>query len=282
MTVAEFLKESGAKLQKAGISSARLDTLLLLEDATGRDRSWLLANQDYVLSKQQIPTLKSMVERRSSHEPLAYIRGKSEFYGRKFLVTADTLQPRPETETMIELLKQFVEDGRWKMEDGSRIIDVGTGSGCLAITAKLELPEATVFATDISKPCLKVARENAKKHQAEVQFFEGNLLDPLPPSIFHLPSSKFAILANLPYVPDSHTINQAATYEPKVAIFGGEDGLDYYRRMFKQIKDADLTIQHILTESLPPHHQALEEIASGCDFKLVQTQDFIQHFTAVN
>src|SRR5690606_30273863 len=134
--------------------SARLDCLILLGDALGKDRAWLLANGDEVLSVKTQSQLKNAVNRRASHEPIAYIRGKSEFFGREFTVTPATLQPRPETETMIELLSKLITPHfkNYKARPcNMRIVDVGTGSGCLAVTVKLEWPEAIVHAIDINE-----------------------------------------------------------------------------------------------------------------------------------
>ncbi len=266
--VNDWLSQATKTLSDAQISTARLDSLILLEDATGKDRAWLLAHPDTLLQGDILQKLKMQVERRAAHEPLAYIRGKSEFYGREFLITPDTLQPRPETETMLELLFEQVKSRKLKVES---IIDVGTGSGAIAITVKLELPELSVSATDISQPALSIAQKNADKLQAKVAFYEGDLLEPID-------NNFDIVLANLPYVPTGHEINQAAMQEPSIAIFGGEDGLDLYRRMFEQISKLSSKPKYILTESLPYQHAALAGIAKVSGFKLSSTKDFIQQF----
>lgn len=245
---------------------------MLLEDTTGKDRSWLLAHPDFELTDQQTTILHRQVERRAKHEPLAYIRGKSEFFGRTFKVTPDTLQPRPETETMIELLLEQVKSKKLRVES---LVDVGTGSGCIAITAKLELPQTNVYATDISEKCLHIAQKNAKRLQADIEFKQGNLLEPVSSINYSLST---IILANLPYVPDNFHINQAALFEPKLAIFGGEDGLDYYRQLFTQIDALSNKPNMIYTESLPPQHGDLQIIADQHGYHLSTTEDFIQAF----
>lgn len=291
MNVNDWLLEKTGNLAKAGIPTARLDCLILLEDATEKNRSWLLAHPDHVLQGRFLQKLDKQVERRMKHEPLAYIRGKSEFYGREFKVNADTLQPRPETETMIELLKEFIQNQQnpsllevRPLTDGINarflVVDVGTGSGCLAITAKLELPNAEVIGSDISPACLKIAKQNAIRLNAEVEFLHGDLLQPLSPPTSHLLPS--IILANLPYVPDGHTINQAAMFEPKIAIFGGSDGLDFYRRLFEQVAKLPFKPKYILSESLPFQHAELAEIAVSKHYKLIKTTDFIQVFQQIS
>lgn len=278
MTLGVLLKKMTELLTDAGIVTARLDTLLLMEDVTGKERAWILAHHEFVLDKKSIIKLGELVKRRANHEPLAYIRGRSEFYGREFLVTPDTLQPRSETETMIDLLKNLLEHNYdvsrvrpWKM------VDVGTGSGCLAITAKLEWPEAEVYATEINGAALKVAKMNAVKLRADVKFYKGNLLQP----VSSLASSPLPLilLCNLPYVPDNHTINKAAMQEPAVAIFGGEDGLDLYRELFIQIRKVSVAPRYVLTESLPFQQKKLAEIAKEHDYIQTEEEDFIQIFS---
>ncbi len=274
MNVQEWIDQTTRQFKNAGIASARLDALVLLEDAAGRDRAWLLAHPESTLENQTVKKLKAQIERRTAHEPLAYIRGRSEFYGREFSITPATLQPRPETETMVELLLDQVRSKEWQPKS---IVDIGTGSGAIAITAKLELPELAVYATEINADALKIARQNAKNLHAEIAFYKGNLLEPLlylKPPISH----PVAIVANLPYVPDRLTINEAAMHEPEIAIFGGTDGLDLYRQMFAQITGSKYQIPNILTESLPFQHQALAEIAGAAGYSLVITDDFIQAF----
>lgn len=268
MITSDWLKQATTKLNEAGVGTARLDALVLLEDATGHDRAYLLAHPEKELASELVSELASKLQKRVEHEPLAYIRGKTEFYGREFIVDNSVLEPRPESETMIELLKTVTGLP-------SHIVDVGTGSGALAITAKLEVPTANVSAIDVDPGCLTVARQNAKKHQTEIKFHQGNLLEPLKDS-----KDKLALLCNLPYVPDSFTINQAAMREPKIAIFGGPDGLDYYRQLFKQIDSFKLNVKYVLAESMPPQHYKLAQIANNeHSYKLQKTDDFIQVFT---
>ncbi len=282
MKIEEWLKKNTRLLTKAGIATARLDTLVLLEDLLHTARTQLLAHDDKVLTSEQLKKLDEQISRRAHHEPLAYIRGKSEFYGREFLVTKDTLEPRPETETMVELLKKL--RGPRAQGEGLSLVDIGTGSGCIAITAKLEFPDAQVIATDISEQCLKIAKQNAQKLGADIKFLQGDLLKPLSALL----SEPWALLCNLPYVPDSHTINESAMFEPKLAIFGGPDGLDLYRRLFSQIKNANNPYdrmksyrsgaRYVLTESLPFQHEKLTKIAEQSGYTLVTTDDFIQVF----
>lgn len=265
MTISQWLKQANKKLESASVPTARLDTEVLLAEVLKKDRSWLHAHSDFNLQRSDLHRLDAQVERRAQHEPLAYIRGRSEFYGRRFFVTPDTLQPRPETETMITVLKEL---------SPLKIVDIGTGSGCIAITAKLELPASEVLASDISDECLKVAKRNAKNLSAEVTFMKSDLLLDLPTK--HL--SESILCCNLPYVPTDFAINTAASHEPDIALFGGQDGLDYYRQLFEQIISLPPRYrpQAILTESMPPQHVGITAIAKQANYGLAITKDFIQ------
>ncbi|MBI3624279.1 peptide chain release factor N(5)-glutamine methyltransferase [Candidatus Saccharibacteria bacterium] len=266
MKVDDWLRMAANQLKVGGISTARLDVLVLLESTVRKDRAWLLAHTEAVLPSSQVKKLSSQLKRRLNYEPLAYIRGKSEFYGREFLVSKDTLEPRPETEAIIEQVKQL------KLAPLCVLADVGTGSGALAITVKQLLPHLTVIATDISQSALKIARQNAIEHKVNIKFYHGNLLDPLSfrPDV---------IIANLPYVPDGFTINEAAMQEPRLAIFGGGDGLDLYRQLFDQLRQRHWRPQYIVTEALPPQHHKLRSVASRHGFIQLHQDDFIQVFT---
>lgn len=273
MKIAEWLKQAEMKLTEAGIGSAQLDALILLEDELGKDRAHLLAHPEIILETPAqgytLCRLEAKLERRLKHEPMAYIRSFSEFYGRNFKIDKRVLEPRVESEAMIELLLNL------NLPAAPQIADIGTGSGALAITAKLELPEAQVLATEIDKAALEVAKQNAKELGADIKFLQGDLLQPLLSTNYYLPTT---ILANLPYVPNNWQINEAAAMEPRVAIFGGVDGLDLYRRLFGQISARAHMPQFVLTESLPPQHQKLSDIAASHQYKLHKSNDFIQVF----
>jgi release factor glutamine methyltransferase len=266
MKLGNFLKFGEEKLKKAGIGSARLDTLIMLEDSLHKDRSWILAHPEYELSNLHAKRLSRKVERRAKHVPLAYIRGHTEFYGRHFKVNRHVLEPRPESETMVELLKKL------NLPNRPAIADVGTGNGAIGITAALECPGSTVDLYDISSGALAVAKHNTHLHELKLHVRKMNLLSrPLRPYD--------VIMANLPYVPDRWQINQAAMAEPRIAIFGGPDGLDIYRKLFHQLQRFTWKPNYILTESLPPQHEALAAIAAANGFKLYRSDDFIQVFS---
>lgn len=280
-TISEWLQAAQARLTTAGIATARLDCLVLLEDATGIDRAQILAHDDSTLQIEIVEMLNKKIAQRAHHEPLAYIRGTTEFYGRDFTLNHHVLEPRPESETMIGLLKTYMP-GQLRHPAGlhedcpSTIVDVGTGSGALAITAKLEVPDSTVLGIDIDEQCLAVARKNARQHHVGIEFLCGDLLQPL--SQRSALSAQLALLANLPYVPDNFQINPAAMREPRLAIFGGPDGLDLYRRLFAQAAALPRKPRYILTESMPPQHKPLADIAQAAGYSPETDEDFIQVF----
>ncbi len=266
-SLSTWLRSNEHTLAKSGIDTARLDCLVLLENELAINRAKLLANQhEILLTTKQINRLAKQVKRRATHEPLAYIRGKTEFYGHEFFVSKDTLEPRPESEDMIAILQSLSG-----IRDNDHLVDVGTGSAALAICSQLVLPNIQVSATEISQKAITIAEKNVARYNLHIPILHGNLLDPLstPPDV---------ILANLPYVPNSHTINKAAMQEPAIAIFGGDDGLDVYREMFSQMSHRKWRPIYILTESLPPQHRNLETIANAHGYQQTKEADFIQLF----
>jgi release factor glutamine methyltransferase len=267
MNIELWLETSIAKLEDAGVSTAKLDAEVLLADTLSKDRSWLHAHPEHSLQGPTLQKLDTQIDRRAEHEPIAYIRGKSEFYGREFIVSADTLQPRPETETMIDMIKEL---------SSIKVIDVGTGSGCIAITAKLELPASDVLACDISDACIDIAKKNSDNLSADIEVVKSDLIADI--NVKKLKESTLA--CNLPYVPLDFNINEAARHEPDLALFGGQDGLDYYRQMFEQIISLPPQFKPVvvLTESMPTQHDALALIARQADYELTNTNDFIQQF----
>lgn len=267
MTVNDWLLAATEELTAANIETARLDALVLLSDELNKNSAQLLAAPDVILSKPQLQGLEADLERRKQHEPLAYIRQKSEFFGREFAVNQDVLIPRPETETMIELALKLPPAAR------KSFVDVGTGSGAIAITLACELGAVQVLATDISPAALAVARGNCVKHQATVDLHQADLLKDVP-----LPDG-VTVVANLPYVPDNYTINPAAAHEPPLALFAGPDGLDLYRRLFEQLKAANHR-GYVLTEALPAQHHYLAQLARSYGYTQEDRQDFIQVFAS--
>ena len=216
------------RLIRAGIppDQASIDAEVLARHVLGWDRAKYLMRRHESFPEHTADRFEAAIEQRERRVPVAYITGHREFWGLDFEVSPAVLIPRPETELMVEAALKFLSS----TAGSPRIADVGTGSGCLAVTLACECPQATVVATDVSRSALAVARRNASRHgvTARVQFVATSFLDGVQPP-FDL------ILANPPYVPRSHEATLSAdvrNHEPALAVFGrGDDGLDDVREV---------------------------------------------------
>ncbi|MEH7491615.1 peptide chain release factor N(5)-glutamine methyltransferase [Neobacillus niacini] len=201
---------------------------LLLRHFTGMTRAQLFANVRDDLTQDQWEVFEKAVHEHVKGTPVQYIIGSEEFYGRKFIVNEEVLIPRPETEELVyETLKRI-------NKRDLKVVDIGTGSGAIAISLKLEQPSLSVYASDIAEESLKVARENARLLGAEVEFVQGDLLQPFRGQKFDV------VISNPPYIPvsDIETMSVVVTeHEPHRALFAGEDGLDFYRRFMVELPE---------------------------------------------
>ena len=222
MIVKESLAYSRQLLAANNIEEACIEGELLLRNALDLNRVQLYQNFNNELEAEQQQVLDCLIERRIKGEPIAYIRKNREFYGQEFYVNCDVLIPHPETEHLVEKVIELAGE-----YESPLIADIGTGSGDIAISLTLKLPQARIYATDISIAALKVAGLNCRKHGVadKVSLLEGNLLEPLPQPVDF-------IVANLPYVKNADI--GAACFEPRLALDGGEDGLDVIRRLCRQ------------------------------------------------
>lgn len=201
---------------------------LLLRHITGMSRAQLFANVRDDLQQDQWDVFEEAVTQHVKGTPVQYIIGSEEFYGRTFIVNEEVLIPRPETEELVyETLKRIIQREL-------KVVDIGTGSGAIAISLKLEHPSLQVYASDIAEQSLKVARENASRLGAEVEFVQGDLLQPFRGQKFDV------VISNPPYIPlsDIETMSVVVTeHEPHRALFAGEDGLDFYRRFMAELPE---------------------------------------------
>lgn len=276
VTISKWLKQATPQLKDAGIASARLDALILLEDVLGHDRAWLIAHDDEILTASQQQKLNKYVIRRSTHIPLAYIRGFIEFYGRRFMVNPKVLIPRPETEEMIDLIKALPDLPR---DNGypPLLIDVGTGSGCIGITARLECPKLEVWLTDIDKDALAVARHNFRRLKEElnitkfwrVQYYHRDLLE-----LGHTPHIASIITANLPYVAKGFEITPDARHEPDIALFAEDEGYQLIERLLPQAASVLLPGGYLLLESDPWQQDRIATTAKTAGFQEVSRRRF--------
>ncbi len=258
MNVEAWLLTTSKVLSDNSIDTARLDTEVLLADELQKDRSWLVAHADDAINIKILERLNSKANQRAQHIPLAYIRNKQEFYGRDFYVNSHVLVPRPESEAIIELLKEL------ELPPNARIADVGCGSGCLGITAALERPDTVVSFLDIDKNALAVTKKNASSYGLTGQeYYQGNLLEAHP-------EEYDVLICNLPYVPQNYPVNEATKHEPKIALFSGADGLVHYRTLFKQLQTKFYGNPIILAEALLNQQSKLKKIAEESGWKFIR------------
>jgi release factor glutamine methyltransferase len=224
MTLLEVLQSTTAYLTKRGIETPRLNAEHLLAHALKRKRIELYLEFERVLTEAELAPLRELVKRRGQGEPLQHLLGTVEFAGRVFLCDKRALVPRPETEQLVELLSSKIENRE------SRIVDIGTGSGVIALSLAARFPEAKVTATDISDDALALARENAARLgvTSRIEFLRGDLLIDVS-HVYDL------IVANLPYVAanDRETLSREVLRDPEVALFGGERGDEVVRRLIE-------------------------------------------------
>lgn len=226
MDVSQALRMARAKLHNMS-ESAGLDARLLLGAALGRDPTWLMAHPEAPLDKGQAETFHRGLQRYLSGEALPYILGWWEFYGRRFLVAPDVLIPRPETELMVETALAFLQERRRP----ARAVDIGTGSGCVAISLLAEIPKLRITAVDRSAAALSVARENALRLGVvdRISLVQADLMKPLD-------SAWDLVCANLPYIPEGDLASlEVAQREPRLALDGGPDGLTLVRRLLGEL-----------------------------------------------
>jgi release factor glutamine methyltransferase len=275
MNAGEWLKANTQRLREAGIATARLDCLILLEDALSQSRAWLLAHPEVVLAKSQLTILNTNVAQRLHHKPIAYIRGRKMFYGREFRVGPAVLVPRPETEMLIKLYKKV--SSIHPLPARPKVADIGCGSGCIGITIALESPDAQVDMYDIDSAALTLAAANAKHYGIPVTFFHENLLS----GAIAAHRQYDIIIANLPYVPEGSAISPAAAFEPRSALFAGKDGLDLYISFWQQIGTLAHHPTAVITEANLDQHDMLAALARSAGYTQQYVQGLAQLFMPV-
>lgn len=255
MTIADWLALAANELADAMIPSARLDAEVILAHTLGKPRTWLHAHADEELDPRRRDIAEARVALRLERVPVAYIIGHKEFYGRRFMVTTHTLIPRPESEEIITQLGSWLSNH----PKAKHLVDIGTGSGALGITAALEYPQLNVTLTDVSDKALKVAAKNAELHKANVTMVESDLLDkyPLRPHV---------ILANLPYVDPSWATSPETLHEPDLALYASDGGLALIHQLIQQAATQLATGGTILLEADPRQHEAIIDYAKQQGF----------------
>ena len=219
-------------LTQKGVDSPRLSAELLLSHVLGLKRIELYTQYNKVVLQEQLDRLRDLVKRAGLHEPVVYLVGKTEFYSIEFEVTPDCLIPRPETELLVQRSIEFLR----KRTGPQLVCDLCTGCGVMAVAVAKNVPDARVLATDISEPALAVAAKNVEKHklQERIELRKGDLFEPLVPQL-----DQFDLIAcNPPYVSAAEyeaLEKNVKDYEPRIALYAGEDGLDLYRRIVEKV-----------------------------------------------
>ncbi|MFA6429784.1 MAG: peptide chain release factor N(5)-glutamine methyltransferase [Patescibacteria group bacterium] len=269
MTIRELLKTWTPLFQQhlrpLDLSTAHLEIELLLAHILKKDRSWVAVHDETPLTSRQNGLFEGFARRRLKQEPMAYILGHKAFYGREFLTDARALIPRPETELLVERAILHLK----KQASSTLVIDVGTGSGAIAATIALEVPSATVIASDVDKKALALARKNIKRLRANVQLQQANLLDKsLLKQLGRSRAKQLVIVANLPYLPlsDRTILAKSVTkYEPIQALFTKDHGLFLLRALIEQLatfQECDQRPLVLLAEFDPPQAETLCRIAA--------------------
>lgn len=275
-TIAEAIAEGARRLQALAVDEKRRTASVLLCHVLGLERTQLFTGSEKQVDESGYEDYLRLIERRAAGEPLQYITGHQEFYGLDFIVTSDVLIPRPETEFLVERVIKLIKEST---EETPLVVDVGTGSGCIAVAVAVHVAQARVIATDCSHAALDVARQNADKQgvASRIEFFEGDLLEPL--ALRGLEGQVDLIVSNPPYVPAAdleHLQREIREHEPRLALFGGDDGLDFYRRLLRDsrrfLNPRGKLVFEIGFSQLP----AIREIIYANNFELVEVTEDLQ------
>lgn len=258
MTIGRHIHEATKRLTDAGCDSPRLDAELLLGHVLSLNRAQLIARSEELLSPDEERTYQALLDRRAQREPLAYIVGHKEFFGLELETTPHVLVPRPETELLVEQTVRLSHE--IAPAANVRIADIGTGSGAIAISLALSLPEAVVYAVDRSTAALAVAARNCQRHGVEtrVRLLAGDLLAPLPEPVD-------IVVANLPYISPAEIpslMPEVRLFEPQGALDGGDDGLELIRRLLQQVMRQPRRPQAVLLEIGAHQGEMVLQIAS--------------------
>ncbi|MFZ0921174.1 MAG: peptide chain release factor N(5)-glutamine methyltransferase [Candidatus Dormiibacterota bacterium] len=251
----DVLRLSTTYLGDHGSTSSRLDSELLCAHALGLRRIDLYLQFDRPLDEAELTSVRELVRRRGKGEPVAYITGTREFYGRPFHVTSDVLVPRPDTETLVQQAVAFLRD---RPGAELRVADLGTGSGCIAITLAAEVTAVRAVGTDVSTAALDVARENAESLGVDVSFVECSWADCIE-------GGYDLIVSNPPYVTtqEFETVERdVRDFEPRDALLGGDDGLDAYRPLLVSVRDHAIAAR-VMLEVDPRHAEAVTALVSA-------------------
>lgn len=271
-SIEQWLSEASTRLKDVDIPSAKLDAELILAHTLRKPRTYLHAHSDEALDVRQLEIADARLELRHERTPIAYIVGHKEFYGRRFKTTPAALIPRPETESFIELLRGIMPINLPLAPEKRTLVDVGTGTGAIGITAKLEWPELSVTLTDISQQALNLAQQNAELLQADVQLHKGDLLRGYGAPID-------IIVSNPPYVDRSWDVSPETHSEPDLALYASSNGLALIKPLLAQANELLRPGGSLLLEADERQHAAIIQLATSYGLKHSSSLGLVLHFT---
>ncbi|QEK13241.1 peptide chain release factor N(5)-glutamine methyltransferase [Crassaminicella thermophila] len=233
VNIQQALKEAVDKIEKTSVQTPLLDAEVLLCHVLKKDRLFLYTNRNYVFTDEQYSRFLELIQKRLMGMPVQYIINKQEFMGLDFYVEEGVLIPRPDTEILVETVIEWAKNIK---NDRINVVDIGTGSGAITVSIAKYIPNSFVYGVDISKKALKIAKKNAaSNHASNISFLEGDLFEPLRKE--KLEGRIDILVSNPPYIPKNEIEKlqiEVSKYEPKLALDGGIDGLDYYRRIIDE------------------------------------------------
>lgn len=274
-SIAEVLKEAALMLETAGVPEARREAGSLLSFVLGKDRTFLISHAEDRVDERDVERFRDAVERRAAGEPLQYITGVQDFFGREFRVTPDVLIPRPETELLVEAALGVTQGA-------ALICDVGTGSGCIALTLLCELSGLRAVAVDKSPAALEIAKLNARNLAVadRAEFIVSDCFDALDPDEFQFD----LIVSNPPYVPAgviSGLQREVRDHEPRIALSPGPDGLTIIRRLVQQAPAFLKPAGHLLMEIGFDQGEAVQSLIDDSVWELLELRPDLQHIPRI-
>lgn len=261
MIIRIWIRDAAEQLADVGIASALLDAEIILAHTLRKSRTWLHAHSDDTIGVRELDIANARLDLRRDRTPIAYIVGHKWFYGRLFKVTPSTLIPRPESESLLELLSNHISPTM------HTLADIGTGSGCLGITAKLEHPQLSVTLADTSRHALQVAEANAKSLGADVAIVRSDLLASTPHRLD-------IIVANLPYVDKAWERSPETNYEPREALFADKNGVGLIYQLIEQAVPQLTAGGLLILEADPYQHERIIQHATAGGLTHVETKDY--------
>jgi release factor glutamine methyltransferase len=270
LSIGNAIKEAAQWLREGGVADWRRDASLLLAHVLDRDRSFVIAHAGDALSDEQLGSFQSLIERRASGEPLQYLTGHQEFFKLDFEVTSDVLIPRPETELIVETALELLRDDR-----EPRIADIGTGSGCLAISFLHERPTARGLATDVSTAALRIAKRNANRHGVadRLELLGSDALTAVDAEEFF-----DLVVSNPPYISEDEMKNlqREVIHEPRAALAAGPDGLSVIRRLLSDVRPFLRAGGYFVFEIGFGQSEAVKQLIDRHVWKLLEIREDLQ------